>query len=345
MSNQSHESYMQRCFHLAKLGIGNAAPNPLVGSVIVYNDRIIGEGYHEKYGETHAEVNAIRSVRDKTLLKDSTIYVNLEPCAHFGKTPPCANLIIESEIPRVVIGCVDSFSEVAGKGIERLRQTGIEVIVGVMEKEALFLNRRFFTFHTEQRPYVILKWAQSADQFIDIKRQDGEKGIHWITQPETQVLVHQWRTEEASILVGRQTIENDNPHLNCRAYDGNSPLRIVIDPELKLSVNNYHIGQNESTIILNLKRSEAKGSVTYCQLHDLSAKSILKQLYRLNIQSVIIEGGKTTLNHFVDADLWDEVRILTGINLLGQGETAPRIQTGRIENTWFGKDQLTIIKR
>jgi diaminohydroxyphosphoribosylaminopyrimidine deaminase/5-amino-6-(5-phosphoribosylamino)uracil reductase len=232
------EKYMLRCLELAKDGFGNVAPNPMVGCVIVCEGKIIGEGYHQEYGKAHAEVNAIHSVRDKSLLQKSTLYVNLEPCAHFGKTPPCANLIVEHNIPRVVIGCVDSYSEVSGKGIEKLRNAGIEVTVGILENESLELNKRFFTFHNKKRPYVILKWAETQDGFIDVDRPlDKSRDTtadNWITSPLSKQLVHKWRSEEAAIMVGTTTVLNDNPQLNVREWKGKNPTRIVIDLQDRL---------------------------------------------------------------------------------------------------------------
>lgn len=340
-----HEIFMERCLFLAKLGAGNVAPNPMVGSVVVHDGKIIGEGYHEKYGEAHAEVNAIQSVKDKSLLKNSTIYVNLEPCAHFGKTPPCANLIIESEIPNVVIGCIDSYAEVAGKGIDKMEKAGIQVTVGVLEKESLELNRRFFTFHSKKRPYIILKWAQTMDGFMDIDRSDKQKGIFWITQPETQVLVHKWRHEEAAILVGKNTVSTDNPSLTCRAFEGNSPIRIVLDPKMRLDYGAFHVGDRSvKTYIFTEKKIVSSGLLEFIEITDFTVAGILSKLYALNIQSVIVEGGKTTLTSFIDAELWDEARILTGTVFIGNGLEAPKINGILKSQDRLGKDHLTIWK-
>lgn len=342
---EEHQGFIERCLFLAQLGAGNVAPNPLVGSVVVCDGKIIGEGYHERYGQAHAEVNAIRSVEDKSLLKKSTIYVNLEPCAHFGKTPPCADLIVSSEIPRVVIGCIDSYSEVAGKGIERMRAAGIEVIVGVAEAASLDLNRRFFTFHTKKRPYIILKWAQSLDGFMDIDRSSGEKGIVWITQPETQVLVHKWRHEEAAILVGKNTIATDNPSLTCRAFEGNSPIRIVIDQKLKLDYGGFKVGDRiVKTYILTEKEIISSGQLEYVQITDFTLESILSALCERNIQSVIVEGGRATLDHFISANLWDEARVLTGSTALKAGIKAPSISGEIVNSLQVGKDHLKTIR-
>lgn len=338
------EKYLKRALYLASLGKGNAAPNPMVGSVVVYNDKIIGEGYHEKCGEAHAEVNAINSVKDKSLLSKSTLYVNLEPCAHFGKTPPCSNLIIEHNIPRVVIGCIDSYSEVAGKGIERMQNAGIDVTVGILEQESLELNQRFFTFHTNKRPYIILKWAQSANGFMDINRSEKDKGIFWITQPETKTLVHKWRAEESGILVGRQTIETDNPSLTCRDYEGHSPTRFVIDRNLKTNYSDYTISKDGvKTYIFNSLESKTVDHLEYIKIDDFTLESITHQIYKLNIQSIIVEGGEYTLTQFIEANLWDEARVLTGIGNIEKGTKAPIIKGEIIENYMFGKDNVSII--
>ncbi|WP_066758066.1 bifunctional diaminohydroxyphosphoribosylaminopyrimidine deaminase/5-amino-6-(5-phosphoribosylamino)uracil reductase RibD [Crocinitomix algicola] len=342
---KTDEYYMEQCINLALKGIGNVAPNPMVGSVIVHNDTVIGEGYHEKYGQAHAEVNAINAVKDKSLLEKSTIYVNLEPCAHFGKTPPCSDLIISSKIPRVVIGCVDSYSEVSGKGIAKMLSAGIDVRVGVMESESLELNRRFFTYHNKQRPYIILKWAQSKDGYIDIKRAKNEKGIFWITQPETKKLVHQWRHEEAGILVGSNTIRIDNPELTCRDYDGTSPTRFVIDQKLRLDYPAFKVGDRKNqTYILTEKQVISNGKLQFLSPENFSIKAILKKIYTLEIQSLIVEGGAFTIQKFLDENIWDEARILTGIRDLKDGVKAPTIKGTIIKNIDLDKDKLTIIR-
>lgn len=337
------ELYMSRCIELAQLGCGYAAPNPMVGCVIVHNNKIIGEGYHERYGEAHAEVNAIAAVNDPFLLNEATLYVNLEPCAHFGKTPPCADLIITHQIPKVVVGCIDSFSEVAGKGIAKMRAAGIDVEVGVLEKESLQLNHRFFTFHTQKRPYVILKWAQSANGMIDIDRTNGEKGIFWITAPETKVLVHKWRHEEAAILVGKNTIINDNPSLTCRVFNGKSPTRIIIDQKLKLDYGRYAVGDRSVlTYILTEKKITGSGNLQFVQPKDFSIQALLFKLYELNLQSVIIEGGKETLTRFIASDLWDEARVLEGDTFISEGVIAPQLNAKSLKKMNLGTDTLKI---
>lgn len=338
---------MKRCIALAKLGLGHAAPNPLVGSVVVHNDRIIGEGYHERCGEAHAEVNAIGSVKDRSLLETSTIYVNLEPCAHFGKTPPCADLIVRSKIPKVVIGTVDPYAEVAGKGIEKLKKAGIDVTVNVLKEECLGLNRRFFTFHEKKRPYVILKWAESADGYMDKVRDKGEKGIFWITAPETRSVVHKWRHEEAGILVGKNTVKNDNPSLNCRDFDGNSPTRIIIDQKLRLDYAGFKVGDRSvQTYIFTEKEIESSGKLKFFSPASFSVEDILNKLYELNIQSVIIEGGAETLSRFTASGIYDEVRVLIGNNQLVDGLKAPVLggDAELIQAYKYGVDNVKIYR-
>lgn len=339
------EQYMKRCLALAAKGQGFVAPNPMVGCVIVHDETVIGEGYHEQFGNAHAEVNAIQKVIDKSQLKEATLYVNLEPCAHFGKTPPCADLLIKHQLKKVVIGCRDSYKEVAGKGIEKLRKAGIEVSVGILEKDCLNLNRRFFTYHEKKRPYVILKWAQSADGFIDIERNQNQKGIVWITSPETKKLTHQWRHEETSILVGWHTIANDNPHLTCREFDGKNPIRIVIDPHLRLDYNACHIGNSEATTyVLTAKSVRGNDHLQFVLLEDFSVQSLLSKLHELQIQSVIIEGGKTTLNHFLDSNTWDEARVLVGDTKLGRGASAPQMSKKPSQEYTFNTDRILIFE-
>lgn len=339
--------YMKRCLELAVLGQFYVAPNPMVGAVLVYNNTIIGEGFHEKYGQAHAEVNAISSVipENRHLISESTLYVSLEPCSHHGKTPPCSDLIIRSGIPRVVIGCVDSYSEVSGKGIEKLRKHGIEVIVGALEKEALQLNKRFFTFHEKKRPYVILKWAQTSDGFIDKIRTSDSVAINWITQPETQQLTHQWRAEEAAILVGHQTILKDNPSLSVRAVHGPNPLRVIITSRPEQIPATANIFNNEShTIIYNPSTDRIKNQTEWksIDLKHNSTLSILEDLYSRNIQSIIVEGGSVTLQQFIDTGIWDEARILTGVHFFKEGIKAPVINGRLINQLTFGKDFIQV---
>ena len=338
---QNGEIFMKRCIELASKAMGSVSPNPMVGCVIVYEGNIIGEGYHEKYGKAHAEVNAIASVKDKSLLAKSTLYVNLEPCAHFGKTPPCSNLIVEHKIPKVVIGCVDTFSEVSGKGIEKMQKAGIEVVVGVLEKESRELNKKFFTFHEKKRPYIVLKWAESQDGFIAPKNQIAP---FWMTSSESKKLVHQWRSEEDAILVGRITAEKDNPSLTTREVVGKNPIRIVTDKELKLSKELNLYNNEAQTLIFNNIKSEKIDSNNFIKINfNNLIESILQELYKLNIQSVIIEGGSKTLQSFIIANMWDEARIFTANKTLVDGVKAPTIAGEIISVKEIGGDDLEII--
>jgi len=342
-----HDIYMRRCLELAQLGLGNVSPNPMVGAVIVHNDNIIGEGYHQKYGEPHAEVNAINKVINNfsnyaELLRQSTIYVSLEPCAHYGKTPPCADLIIKHQVPKVVVGCRDPFEQVNGKGIEKLQAAGIEVISGILEEECKWLNRRFFTRVQKHRPYIILKWAQTADGFF--APADGSQ--LWITGLESRKLVHQWRGEEDAILVGTNTVAIDNPQLNVRYGKGKLPKRIVIDRDLKLSRDLNVFDQSVETLVFNRIKTEFDGKIKYIALEDFERfvpQYILYQLYLQDIQSVIIEGGAKTLNSFIDAGLWDEARIFTGETVLNNGIEAPEVKGTIADEIFSGTDQLKII--
>ena len=338
---QNEEFFMQSCIELASKAIGCASPNPMVGSVIVYNNKIIGEGYHEKYGSHHAEVNAINSLKDKSLLSKSTLYVNLEPCAHFGKTPPCSDLIIQNKIPEVVIGCVDTFSEVSGKGIERMRSVGIDVKVGVLENESRELNKRFFTFHEKKRPYIIIKWAESKDGFIAPKNQIKP---FWMTSSESKKLVHEWRAEEDAILIGRITAEKDNPSLTAREVEGSNPIRIVIDKDLKLSADFNLFNNDAKTIIFNQIKSEKNNSNDYIKINfNNLTKNILQELHKQNIQSIIIEGGTKTLQSFIDEKLWDEARIFTTNKILTEGVKPPAIEGEIILEDKTGGDRFKIL--
>jgi len=338
---QNREIFMKKCLELATKGMGYVSPNPMVGCVIVFNNQIIGEGYHKKYGTAHAEINAIENVKDRSLLKKSTLYVNLEPCVHFGKTPPCTNLIIESEIPKVVIGCRDSYSEVSGKGIEKMQNIGIEVIVGVLEKESRELNKRFFTFHEKKRPYIILKWAESKDGFMAPLNQ---KKPFWMTSSESKKLVHKWRAEEEAILIGRITAKKDNPSLTVREVAGNNPIRIIIDKNLTLSGDLNLFNSEAKTIIFNSIKSEKTGTNYFIKIDfNYLIKKILKELHKQNIQSFKIEGGSITLQSFIDANIWDEARIFTANKLLSQGLKTPIIEGKIILERKIGTDTLEII--
>lgn len=331
---------MQRCLELSKKGLGFVAPNPLVGCVIVHDNKIIGEGYHQLFGGPHAEVNAINSVKDKDFLKNSTLYVSLEPCSHFGKTPPCTDLIISAGIPRVVISCMDPFPKVAGKGIESLKNAGIQVETGILEKESEWINRRFFTFHKKQRPYIILKWAETKDGFIDIDRKEKSPKITWITNETCRTLVHKWRTEEQAILIGTNTAIKDNPQLTSRMWIGKNPLRIVLDKNLTLA-KNLNVFNNESdTLIVTQVESPSKSKhITHLTttFDNKLFQNLLKTLYDHGVQSIIVEGGLHTLNSFINDNLWDEARIFTGNMEFTKGLPAPEINgvifsKQRIEN-------------
>ena len=325
------QKYMQRSLELAALGLGEVAPNPMVGCVVVHNGKIIGEGYHEKYGEAHAEVNAIRSVKNKELLSRSTLYVTLEPCAHFGKTPPCSDLIIESRIPRVVVGTIDPFAKVAGKGIEKMRNTGIDVEVGMLENECRELNRRFFTFHEKKRPYIILKWAQTADGFIDWDRTGDEEKPVWITNDLARRLVHKQRSEEAAILIGTNTAEKDNPSLTVREWKGNQPYRMALDRTGRLSPELHLFDGAAPTIVFTATEKSGCPQVEFVTIDfsDNPLPLIMDHLYRNNIQSVIIEGGTRLLTSVISSGLWDEAHVYQGNQFFGHGIKAPQI-TGKI---------------
>jgi len=342
-----HELYMQRCLDLAKNGLGTTYPNPLVGSVIVHKDTIIGEGWHRKSGEPHAEVNAVNSVKNQALLAESTIYVNLEPCSHFGKTPPCSDMIVRLGIPKVVIGTVDPNEKVAGKGIEKLRAAGIEVIVGILETECLELNRRFFTFHNKKRPYIILKWAESADGFIAPAVKDQRNPV-WISNPASRQLVHKWRSEEASILVGTQTVIDDNPQLNVRDWaEINQPIRLVIDKSGKIPSASYIFDNKQQTIIFSEKALMPERENLIFEVVDFSTgilPQLLEIIYNRGIQSVIVEGGNRTLQSFINAGIWDEARIFIGEPTLGDGTKAPELDRQNAKEFSIDRDKLLMIR-
>jgi diaminohydroxyphosphoribosylaminopyrimidine deaminase/5-amino-6-(5-phosphoribosylamino)uracil reductase len=323
-----HDKYMQRCLELASKGRNHVAPNPMVGCVIVREGHIIGEGYHKQFGEAHAEVNAINAVHDKKQLKESTLYVNLEPCAHHGKTPPCSELIVRMGIPKVIIGCQDSFAEVSGKGIARMQQAGIDVEVGILEQESRELNRRFFVYHEQKRPYVILKWAQTLDGYMDVIRKPQDPiGVNWITHPNLKLPVHKWRAEESAIMVGGMTALNDNPHLGTREWYGENPLRILVNQNMDLPRDLQIFDHSIPTIVFTQHPQVDKANLK-CIYTDFSKdlhKQILDKLYSMELQSVIIEGGQMLLQSFIDANIWDEVRVLVGDKSFGEGLRAPAL--------------------
>jgi diaminohydroxyphosphoribosylaminopyrimidine deaminase/5-amino-6-(5-phosphoribosylamino)uracil reductase len=342
-----HKKYMTRCLELARLGAGNVSPNPMVGCVIVHNDIIIGEGFHEKYGEAHAEVNAVKSVKNTKLLKESTLYVSLEPCAHFGLTPPCSELIIEKKIACVVIGTIDSFAKVSGKGIEKMIKAGIDLQVGILEKECRAINKRFFTFHEKKRPYIFLKWAETTDGFIDFDRSKHQFGEPtWITGEKALIRVHQMRAEEDAILVGTNTALKDNPSLTVRHCAGRNPVRLVIDNNLRLPKNLNLFDGTVKTTVFNSLKNEGIGNIEFVKI-DFSKKmipQILKTLYQQNIQSLIVEGGKQLLESFIEANLWDEAFRFVGDKLFTNGIKAPSISGTIIHSEKIDSDQLFVYK-
>ncbi len=328
MGKEVQESFMWRCLQLARLGAGYVIPNPMVGAVLVHEGKIIGEGCHRVFGEPHAEVNciqdALRTHPEK--IAASVLYVSLEPCAHQGKTPPCADLILAHKIPRVVIACRDPFKEVDGRGIEKLRKAGVEVVTGVLEKEAIALNRAFFGFHQQKRPYITLKWAQSADGFI---AGTGEERL-LISNEYSNIKVHQWRSEHAAIMVGANTALKDNPLLDNRKWFGPAPKKIVFDPGLKVPADLKMFDTKDPVVVLNTGKDRVAGNILYLKADkkDLITSS-LQQLYELKIQSILVEGGRKLLQLFIQAGLWDEARVITNRNLLvAEGLPAPRLVGG-----------------
>lgn len=323
---------MQRCIQLAKAGAGYVAPNPMVGAVLVHENRIIGEGYHQQYGGPHAEVHCVNSVKeaDRHLIAQSTIYVSLEPCAHFGKTPPCADLIIEKKIPHVVIGCRDPFKQVDGKGVEKLQAAGVQVTMNVLEQDCKNLNKRFITFHREHRPYIILKWAQTANGKI-AGDTGGERLL--ISNEYTNRLVHKWRSEEAAILVGTNTALFDDPSLTTRLWKGASPVRLVVDMNLRLPSSLQLFNKQVKTIVFNSLQHEEQHNLLYYQVtQDVNlVHQMVNALYQLKIQSVLVEGGAQLLQSFIDEGLWNEIRVITNNEQVVQhGLPAPRMHTGRL---------------
>ena len=330
--------FMRRALELAEWGRGFVSPNPLVGCVIVHEDKIIGEGWHKQYGGPHAEVNAVNSVENQDLLSESTVYVTLEPCAHWGKTPPCANLLVEKRIKKVVIAATDSNPLVGGKGIEILRKAGIEVEAGILEKEARWQNRRFFTQIEKQRPYVILKWAQTQDGFVARENFDSK----WISNPQSRQLVHKWRAEEDSILVGKNTVAYDNPRLDVRDWVGKNPVRVVLDSNLALSNELNLFDQSIPTLIFNTVKSETKENLEQIRLSKITPETVLKELHSRKIQSLIIEGGSQVLSQFIQFGLWDEARVFTSPMTFEKGIAAPRLNQNPKETLSIGTDRLDI---
>ncbi len=341
-----HEYFMNRCLQLAQNGLGTTYPNPLVGSVIVYNNTIIGEGWHYKSGEPHAEVHAITSVKNKKLLTEATIYVSLEPCSHIGKTPPCANLILSHGIKNVVIGSKDPNPKVSGNGIKVLQNSGSSVMFGVLEEECINLNRRFFTFHQKHRPYVILKWAQTSNGYLAPKTKKHTQPV-WITNRYSRQLVHKWRAEEQAILVGTKTVLDDNPSLTVRDWTGTQPLRCIIDRDLKIKQTAQVFNNQAPTLVFTDKKKLNTQHICYEQM-DFSTSKVAQQfcdiLYSHQIQSVIIEGGAQTLQTFINEDCWDEARIFTGNQVFDSGIEAPRVSGKTVDSTHIFDDSLLILR-
>lgn len=336
------EIYIRRCLELAKLGFPDVLPNPIVGCVIVHKSKIIGEGYHRSFGGKHAEDLAITSVNDKRILKNSTLYTNLEPCSHYGKTPPCAVLIVKSQIPQVVISNLDPNMLVSGKGIEILEKAKIEVGKGVLEKEAFELNKRFMTFHQKKRPYIILKWAETNDRFIA----DDELKSKWISNEYSRTLVHKWRSEEQAILVGTRTVEIDNPRLDVRSWSGKNPIRMTIDKDLILSKNSKLFNKKAKTLIFNQLRNSDEDNLEYIKIdfNNEILESMLKVLFNKNITSIIIEGGSDTIQKFVEKNLWDEARVFVSDKIFKSGLKAPVIKGVQIKSVNILNDQLKIFR-
>lgn len=343
-----HETYMHRCIDLARSGLGNTAPNPLVGSVIVHNGLIIGEGFHEAYGGPHAEVNAVNSVENKELLKQSVLYVNLEPCSHTGKTSPCADMIVRHGIPEVAVGTTDPNPLVAGRGIQRLQNAGVKVTTGILESKCIDLNKRFITYHSKKRPFVILKWAQTCDGFIDVLR-DGTELLQptWISNEISRMMVHKWRSEEQSILIGTNTAAMDNPHLNVREWEGRSPIRMIIDRNLVLKPELNIFDNTSPTIIFNSIKNEELDNTRYVKLgHNGNfIKSIMDYLYETGIQSVFVEGGRMLLESLIKEKLWDEARVFEGLKRFGAGIPAPELPVDCNPEKYCIQDDVLMIYR
>lgn len=346
------EQYMLRCLELAQLGAGRVSPNPLVGCVIVYQGKIIGEGWHQIYGGPHAEVNAIASVSDQTLLPQATVYVNLEPCSHFGKTPPCADLLIKHNVKEVVVGMIDPFAAVSGSGIQKLKHANISVRVGVLEEECRELNKRFITFHTQKRPYIILKWAQTADGKLAPDRLKMSEELftqkRQITGEVVRILVHKWRGAEDAILVGTNTVLTDNPQLNTRAYPGKNPVRITFDRNGRLPSNLQLLDGTQPTVIFTKNHSKIPENQVEYETIDFSQPvwcQIFAALHARNIQSVIIEGGAVTLNSLLVEGLWDEAQVFQSTAVLGEGIDAPRISAQPIAQFSIDQTHLMIYSR
>lgn len=341
---ESEELFMLRCFELAIKGLANVSPNPMVGAVIVNNSKIIGEGYHEKFGGPHAEVNAINSVSNQDLLKNSTLYVNLEPCSHYGKTPPCVDLIIQKQIHKVVISNSDPNPIVAGTGIEKLRNAGVNVVTNCLSEQGKKVNKRFFKFHNDKRPYIFLKWAQTTDGFMDIQRHNPEnKEKYWITNPELKQLVHKWRSEEDAILIGANTAINDNPKLNVREWKGKNPIRVILSKNEILNKDLNILDDSQTTIIFTSTNHKYEGNHTstiYIPDSSNFLKTVLDYLYQTQVQSVIFEGGFEVINSFITLNIWDEAFVLVGNKTFQKGLKAPSIHSNPFSVKTISNDKI-----
>lgn len=345
MTETDDNKFMRRCLDLASGAEGLTYPNPLVGSVVVHKGKIIGEGYHLKAGESHAEVIAINSVTDRQKLKESTLYVNLEPCSHFGKTPPCADFIIANEIPRVVIGTIDTSDRVSGQGVKKLKDAGCDVRTGFLEDECRRLNRRFFTFHEKRRPYITLKWAQSADGYLDIKRSPEHiPSPNWISGKPERILVHKWRATEQSILVGAGTVRADSPRLDVREWSGANPLKLILSSSGNLShESTIHNTLSKVIVFTHNPDSVIPGTeIVVLRRDEPSSVQITDYLYSAGIQSLFIEGGADVLNHFINTGLWDEARIFTGQAFFNDGVKAPDAEGHLFSKQVFSLSALEI---
>ena len=337
METSQEERYMRRCLEIARHGGGHAAPNPMVGAVLVCDGAVIGEGFHACCGGPHAEVAAVRAVRDPALLSRATLYVSLEPCCHYGKTPPCTELILQHHIPRVVVACSDPNPQVGGKGIRRLREQGCEVVTGVLEAEAGELNRRFFTFQEKKRPYIILKWAQSLDGFMDVARDGSEPESYWITNDALKIRVHQWRAEEPAIWVGANTILNDNPQLNVRYGTGRQPVRITFFDRMRDDLRRFHFfDHTQPSLLFHFGEEGSEEHLSFCHIPEFkrlpdgtfpseTLALMLQKLYERNLTTVMVEGGRRLLDSLLAAGLWDEARVLVGNCRFGRGLEAPQL--------------------
>ncbi|MCD4710061.1 MAG: bifunctional diaminohydroxyphosphoribosylaminopyrimidine deaminase/5-amino-6-(5-phosphoribosylamino)uracil reductase RibD [Bacteroidales bacterium] len=346
MITERDKIYMRRCFELARKGLGMTMANPLVGAIIVHNDRIIGEGYHHEFGGPHAEVNAIRSVKDPTLLSESTLYCSLEPCSHHGKTPPCSILIQQKGLRRVVVSNLDPFPSVNGKGIKYLEDAGIEVERDCLEEEGFYLNRRFFHYINYRRPYVILKWAQTADRFIDLEREPGDQeGPRWISNEVCRTLVHKWRSEESAIMVGTNTILSDNPSLNVRRWSGENPVRITLDRNGRLTESAQILDGTQETIVFTGVQRNYSGKIQTVHADpSYEMVDVMEELFDRQIVSVFVEGGAKLHNTFLESGLWDEARVFTGKMLFTQGVIAPEIDEKPDETVKIGDTKLEVFR-